>query len=90
MTTVRFNSLSYALLLLSSFSFYKCVHCSIIISLADRGIGHMMSELMSTNDVERFICSSGGNAGLAVATAAKNVSIPVDVYIPSSTKVILS
>ena len=46
----------------------------------------MITELMMKNTVQKLICSSGGNAGLAVATAAKKVALPVDVYVPMSTK----
>lgn len=46
----------------------------------------MITELMKNNNVEKLICSSGGNAGLAVATAGKKVSLPVDVYVPVTTK----
>jgi threonine dehydratase len=47
----------------------------------------MITQLMTQHTVQKLICSSGGNAGLAVATAAKKVALPVDVYVPTSTKV---
>ncbi len=47
----------------------------------------MITELMARHEVQKLVCSSGGNAGLAVATAARQVALPVDVYVPTSTKV---
>jgi L-serine/L-threonine ammonia-lyase len=55
-------------------------------SFKDRGISHMINELCRSNDVKKIICLSGGNAGHAVATAGRNLGIPVDVYVPEPTK----
>jgi L-serine/L-threonine ammonia-lyase len=55
-------------------------------SFKDRGISHMINQLCRSNDVKKIICSSGGNAGHAVATAGRNLGIPVDVYVPEPTK----
>lgn len=46
----------------------------------------MINELCRTSHVQKIICSSGGNAGHAVATAGRNLGIPVDVYVPEPTK----
>jgi L-serine/L-threonine ammonia-lyase len=58
-------------------------------SFKDRGIGHMVSSLMASSKVEKLICSSGGNAGHAVATVGREVSLPVDVYVPVTTKAMM-
>ncbi|CAE7843467.1 CHA1, partial [Symbiodinium microadriaticum] len=58
-------------------------------SFKDRGIGHMIDTFMSKGKVEKIICSSGGNAGHAVATVGKAVCVPVDVYVPSTTKAMM-
>jgi len=50
-----------------------------------RGIGRTMQEAVAAG-VTRFIGSSGGNAGMAMAVAAKGLSVPVTIYIPKSTK----
>lgn len=55
-------------------------------SFKDRGISHMINELCRSKEVQKLICSSGGNAGHAVATAGRNLNIPVDVYVPELTK----
>src|SRR5262245_11888492 len=34
---------------------------------------------------KRFVCSSGGNAGLAVAYAGRKLGVPVTVVVPEST-----
>lgn len=49
----------------------------------------MVSSLMTSAKVEKLICSSGGNAGHAVATVGRAVSLPVDVYVPVTTKVMM-
>jgi len=49
-----------------------------------RGIGHAC-EVHAANGAKRFISSSGGNAGLAVAYAGRKLSIPVIVVVPEST-----
>ena len=54
-------------------------------SFKDRGISHMITTLLTRQDVTKIICSSGGNAGHAVATAGQVLSIPVDVYVPVTT-----
>jgi len=56
-------------------------------SFKDRGISHMMRALMAEGRqrVRKVICSSGGNAGHAVATAGLTLNVPVDVYVPVTT-----
>ena len=49
-----------------------------------RGIGHAC-EVYADQGVKRFISSSGGNAGLAVAYAGRQLSLPVTVVVPQST-----
>lgn len=58
-------------------------------SFKDRGIGHMIGTLMSQGNVRKLICSSGGNAGHAVATVGRAVSLPTDVYVPTTTKAMM-
>ncbi len=49
-----------------------------------RGIGHAC-ETYAAQGATRFISSSGGNAGLAVAYAGRVLGIPVTVIVPEST-----
>lgn len=49
-----------------------------------RGIGHACQEYVRRG-VRRFIASSGGNAGIAVAYAGRHLSIPVVVVVPETT-----
>jgi L-serine/L-threonine ammonia-lyase len=49
-----------------------------------RGIGHAC-EVYARGGVRRFLSSSGGNAGIAVAHAGRALSIPVVVVVPEST-----
>eukprot|EP01041_Mallomonas_annulata_P012150 gene12150-25499_t len=58
-------------------------------SFKDRGIGHMIYSLHRKGDMKKIICSSGGNAGHAVATVGEQLSIPVDVYVPTTTKAMM-
>ncbi|KAI1811586.1 tryptophan synthase beta subunit-like PLP-dependent enzyme [Poronia punctata] len=55
-------------------------------SFKSRGIGTMMSRSLRASPRGRahFYCSSGGNAGLACAEAARTLRQPCDVYLPSS------
>ncbi|KAI0883198.1 pyridoxal-phosphate dependent enzyme [Annulohypoxylon maeteangense] len=57
-------------------------------SFKSRGIGYMMQKAMfgkRTSDAH-FYCSSGGNAGLACATAAAILNRPCTIVVPLSTK----
>jgi L-serine/L-threonine ammonia-lyase len=49
-----------------------------------RGIGLLCQELKSAG-CRRFVSSSGGNAGYAVAYAGRELSLPVSVVVPSTT-----
>ena len=49
-----------------------------------RGMGHAC-ETHKQRGAKRFICSSGGNAGLAVAYAGRQLSIAVTVVVPENT-----
>ncbi|NWH61864.1 SDSL protein, partial [Geococcyx californianus] len=49
-----------------------------------RGIGHLCQEA-AKKGCRRFVCSSGGNAGLAAAYAAKKLGLPITVVVPSTT-----
>ena len=49
-----------------------------------RGIG-AACEHHATNGKRRFVSSSGGNAGIAVAYAGRRLSIPVSVFVPETT-----
>lgn len=49
-----------------------------------RGIGHAC-EIYARQGKRRFVSSSGGNAGLAVAYAGRRLSIPVTVVVPETT-----
>jgi len=58
-------------------------------SFKDRGIGHMINTLHrdpATGPVRKLISSSGGNAGHSVATTGQKLGVPVDVYVPVTTK----
>lgn len=49
-----------------------------------RGIGHLCQH-HATRGVGRFVCSSAGNAGFAVAWAGRALCIPVTVVVPAGT-----
>ncbi|XP_062446075.1 serine dehydratase-like [Rhea pennata] len=48
-----------------------------------RGIGYLCQEAARTG-CRRFVCSSGGNAGLAAAYAAGKLGLPATVVVPGS------
>ncbi|KAI0977496.1 tryptophan synthase beta subunit-like PLP-dependent enzyme [Xylaria arbuscula] len=54
-------------------------------SFKSRGVGSLMSSALQSSSKGRahFYCSSGGNAGLACAEAARTLQQPCDVYLPS-------
>lgn len=54
-------------------------------SFKDRGIGHMIKTISDRRPLSKLLCSSGGNAGLAVATAGKRLGLPVSVFVPTTT-----
>ncbi|NXN17664.1 SDSL protein, partial [Indicator maculatus] len=49
-----------------------------------RGIGHLCQEA-AKKGCRRFVCSSGGNAGLAAAYSAKKLGLPITVVVPNTT-----
>jgi L-serine/L-threonine ammonia-lyase len=49
-----------------------------------RGIG-LLCQRLQAQGAERFVCSSGGNAGLAAAYAARAIGAPMTVVLPSTT-----
>ncbi len=49
-----------------------------------RGISRFC-ETKLTEGAKRFVCSSGGNAGLAVAYAGAALGVPVSVFVPETT-----
>lgn len=49
-----------------------------------RGIGHACQEYVRQG-AKRFVSSSGGNAGIAVAYAGRRLSVPVVVIVPETT-----
>ena len=49
-----------------------------------RGIGHLCQHY-AAHGSKRFVCSSAGNAGYAVAWAGRELSIPVTVVVPEAT-----
>ncbi|HEY9100582.1 pyridoxal-phosphate dependent enzyme [Chitinimonas sp.] len=53
-------------------------------SFKTRGIGHACS-VYRERGAQRFICSSGGNAGLAAAYAGRRLGVPVLVVVPETT-----
>ncbi|NXD29033.1 SDSL protein, partial [Spelaeornis formosus] len=48
-----------------------------------RGIGHLCQDA-AKKGCQHFVCSSGGNAGLAAAYAARELGVPITVVVPSS------
>ncbi|XP_028680355.1 L-serine dehydratase/L-threonine deaminase-like [Erpetoichthys calabaricus] len=49
-----------------------------------RGIGHLC-KTWATRGCKHFVCSSGGNAGLAAAYSARKLGIPATILVPTST-----
>ncbi|RKF77570.1 Catabolic L-serine/threonine dehydratase [Golovinomyces cichoracearum] len=58
-------------------------------SFKSRGIGNLLLTYLratSNDKLPHYYCSSGGNAGLACATAATSLSLPATIVVPTSTK----
>lgn len=53
-------------------------------SFKARGIGHLC-QVQRARGCRRFVSSSGGNAGLAVAYAGRKLGVPVTVVVPETT-----
>ncbi|XP_072103965.1 serine dehydratase-like isoform X1 [Mobula birostris] len=49
-----------------------------------RGVGHLCQKAAGES-CKHFVCSSGGNAGLAAAFAGQKLQIPVTILVPGST-----
>ncbi|KAK2837501.1 hypothetical protein Q5P01_014713 [Channa striata] len=49
-----------------------------------RGIGHLCST-WAQRGCERFVCCSGGNAGMAAAYSARQLGVPATIIVPSVT-----
>ena len=58
-------------------------------SFKDRGMAHLCHTLRSEQGIGRLISSSGGNAGLAVATVAPRLDMEVSVVVPETTKALV-
>jgi L-serine/L-threonine ammonia-lyase len=50
-----------------------------------RGISHLMLRHVAAG-ADHFVCSSGGNAGLAVAHCASALNVRATIFVPASTK----
>src|SRR4029079_8321719 len=48
-----------------------------------RGVGHACEEYQRRGG-QRFVCSSGGNAGITVAYAGRKLDVPVVVVVPTT------
>ena len=58
-------------------------------SFKDRGMAHLCWTLRHTKGCQKLICSSGGNAGLAVATVGQQLGMQVQVVIPTTAKALV-
>ncbi|XP_037097830.1 serine dehydratase-like isoform X2 [Syngnathus acus] len=63
--------------------YLKMENCQPSGSFKIRGIGYLCQQLKSQS--KGFVCSSGGNAGMAAAYATRKMGVPATVLIPSST-----
>jgi L-serine/L-threonine ammonia-lyase len=50
-----------------------------------RGIGYMIDTIQKQGNLRKLVASSGGNAGLAVATVGREIGVPVEIYVPVTT-----
>jgi len=55
-------------------------------SFKDRGMANLCQTLSTTQGTKKLIASSGGNAGLAVATVGLKYGMDISVVVPESTK----
>ena len=62
----------------------KCDNMQPTGSFKIRGIGLACKEYLAQG-AQQFITSSGGNAGIAVAYAGRRLSVPVKVFVPTTT-----
>ncbi|XP_052009542.1 serine dehydratase-like [Xyrauchen texanus] len=54
-----------------------------------RGIGYMCQNVASSTKSNGVVCSSGGNAGLATAYAARKLNLPATIVLPSATPLLV-
>jgi len=57
-------------------------------SFKNRGIGNYCAKKIKQGAKE-FVCSSGGNAGLAASYSARKLNVPITVVLPESTPVMM-
>lgn len=69
----------------SSQGTFLTVLCPPIGSFKIRGIGYHIQQALATRNCTHLICSSGGNAGMAVAYAGKVLNVPTTIVVPKST-----
>lgn len=62
----------------------KCENVQPAGSFKIRGIGHFCQE-MAKKGCRHLVCSSGGNAGIAAAYAARKLGIPATIVLPEGT-----
>ncbi|KAH9524228.1 hypothetical protein Btru_053846 [Bulinus truncatus] len=55
-----------------------------------RGISHMIQKAVKKGKCDHVYCASGGNAGMAAAYAAKQLSIPCTIILPKTTPAFLA
>jgi L-serine/L-threonine ammonia-lyase len=65
-------------------------------SYKDRGMAHLLYQKRvvsgteeKTSGITSIVCSSGGNAGLAAATVARDLQLPCTVVVPITTKTVV-
>lgn len=68
--------------------YLKCESLQPSGSFKDRGLGKLCEHYAEQN-AKGFVCSSGGNAGLAVAYASKRLQLPATIVIPTTTPPIM-
>ncbi|XP_045881034.1 serine dehydratase-like isoform X2 [Meles meles] len=64
--------------------FLKCENVQPAGSFKIRGIGHFCQEV-AKKGCRHLVCSSGGNAGIAAAYAARKLGIPATIVLPEGT-----
>jgi L-serine/L-threonine ammonia-lyase len=55
-------------------------------SFKDRGMAHLILNLVQQKGIRRIVSSSGGNAGLAAAALAQRLQLSCTVVVPTTTK----
>lgn len=88
MVLVYLSAVSITPLMFHSNIYLKLENLQPSSSFKSRGIGHLMSLAIRAhgpNAPIHFYCSSGGNAGLACATAAVSLQRPATIVVPTST-----